>query len=115
MDSLSPITDQIDIDTDEREYSERLGDVLGESDEDSSGSNSEANFVYDGEDAEPAGPYREQLSEILEQNIDELDEIEDKEHVQQLLLRDEPSPVQLDEPNEPDPVCIFIIGCKAFN
>jgi hypothetical protein len=111
MASLSPASDHMGLEADERddrEYSERLGDVLGNSDEDSEASDSEGGFVYDGDDAEPTGPYREQLSEILEQNIDELDELEDQDHVQNLLLRDDPNPLQRDELNEssePEPVC----------
>lgn len=109
MASLSPASDRIELETDERDYSERLGDVLGDSDdEESDASDSEGGFVYDGEDAEASGPYREQLSEILEQPIDELDELEDKHHVQTLLLRDAPSPPQSEEFSyniEPETVC----------
>jgi hypothetical protein len=103
MSAFSPTDDHFEADNDERDYSSRLDDVLGNSDqEDGSGSDSEG-FVYDGEDAEPSGPYREQLSEILEQNFDELDEIEDHEHVGNLLRRDAPSPLEL---AESEPVCI---------
>jgi hypothetical protein len=98
MSALSPTDDHFEADNDERDYSARLDDVLGNSgQEDGSGSDSEG-FVYDGEDAEPSGPYREQLSEILEQNFDELDEIEDDEHVGNLLNRDVPSALDLAEP-----------------
>lgn len=105
MNALSPVDDHFEVDNDERDYSARLDDVLGNSDqEDGSESDSEG-FVYDGDDAEPSGPYREQLSEILEQNFDELDEIEDDEHVGNLLHRDAPSPLEL---AEPEPVRRFI-------
>jgi hypothetical protein len=96
MSEPSPISDHFSVDQgDERDYSTRLGDVLGESDEEwqESGSDDEEGFIYDGADAEmddteASGPYRERLSEILEQSLDELDELEDAEHVGRLLLED---------------------------
>ena len=83
-------------DGDERDYTTRLGDILGDSDEEQQTSGSEDDeegFVYDGADAEAdeneaSGPYREQMSEILEQSLDELDELEDTEHVEKLFLKD---------------------------
>lgn len=93
-------------DDDGRDYDTRLGDILGDSDrehQESGSDDDEEGFVYDGADAEeddpePSGPYREQLSEILEQNLDELDELEDAEHVEKLLQRE--ASVSPDEPNE---------------
>jgi hypothetical protein len=92
MSDLSPVDDLIDEEIDQREYSARLDEVLGESDEGSNGDSDSVGFVYDGADAEPSGAYHEQLSEILEQKFDELDEIEDGDHVER-LLQDAPSPV----------------------
>jgi hypothetical protein len=105
MSASSPLSDPFTVEQgDERDYSTRLGDILGESDEDrrESGSDDEEGFVYDGADAEmdgaeASGAYREQLSEILEQSLDELDELEDEEHVETLLTRAaEPSEVVSD-------------------
>jgi len=95
MSEFSPTSDHFSVDQgDDRDYNTRLEDVLGESDEErqESGSDDEEGFIYDGadaeiDDAEASGPYREQLSEILEQSLDELDELEDAEHVERLLLR----------------------------
>lgn len=99
MSLISPIDDQVDGDADEREYSARLGDVLGDSDEENESDNeSEEGFLYDGADAEPVGPYREQLSEILEQGFDELDELEDEQHLEPEPDRNTPSPIAQLEP-----------------
>jgi hypothetical protein len=106
MSASSPASDHFSIEQgDDRDYSTRLGDILGESDgeREESGSDDEEGFVYDGadaemDDAETSGPYREQLSEILEQSLDELDELEDEEHVEKLLLRN--ASVSPAEPSE---------------
>lgn len=100
MSALSPTDDHFEPDNDDRDYSTRLGDVLGNSDEEVQSESDSEGFVYNGEDAEPSGPYREQLSEILEQNLDDLDEIEDYEHVGKLPQRDVPSPFNLAEPEQ---------------
>ncbi|KAG8834291.1 hypothetical protein FRC20_007490, partial [Serendipita sp. 405] len=97
--SASPsLGDEFDTEGDERDYTTRLGDILGHSDEEQ-GSESDEDFVYDGKDAELelSGDYREQLSEVLEQRLDELDEIEDREHVGHLLSAEEIKPSQNDE------------------
>jgi len=94
--SASPTSEHFSAEPgDERDYTTRLGDILGNSDDDQQeeGSDDEEGFVYDGADAEEdeneaSGPYREQMSEILEQSLDELDELEDQEHVGELLLKD---------------------------
>lgn len=95
--------DHFEIEEDNRDYASRMDDILGSGDEQhDSDEDSGEGFVYDGEDAEPSGPYKEQLSEILEQNIDELDELEDAEHVGKLLQGSAPSnPEPSDEPEPP--------------
>lgn len=92
MSELSPVDGPLDEEIDQREYSARLDEVLGDSDEGSNEGSDSEGFVYDGADAEPSGAYHEQLSEILEQKFDELDEIEDGDHVER-LLQDAPSPL----------------------
>jgi hypothetical protein len=117
MSASSPVSDHFSVEQgDERDYSTRLGDILGESDEErqESGSDDEEGFVYDGadaemDDAEASGPYREQLSEILEQSLDELDELEDEEHVEKLLSRDTTT-----SPAEPSELVRFRFICSLI-
>lgn len=69
------------------DYSTRMGDILGQSDEengkDSDGS--EEGFVYNGEDASFSGGYREQLSQVL--GAEEAEELEEERHEEEHLLR----------------------------
>ncbi|KAG9057339.1 Vacuolar protein sorting-associated protein 8, partial [Serendipita sp. 407] len=121
--SASPsLGDEFDTEGDERDYTTRLGDILGHSD-DEQGSESDEDFVYDGKDAELelSGDYREQLSEVLEQRLDELDEIEDREHVGHLLSAEEIKPSQNDEVEKtavvdqaPSPIPTRSIGRPSF-
>ncbi|KAG8792559.1 Vacuolar protein sorting-associated protein 8, partial [Serendipita sp. 398] len=121
--SASPsLGDEFDTEGDERDYTTRLGDILGHSDEEQ-GSESDEDFVYDGKDAELelSGDYREQLSEVLEQRLDELDEIEDREHVGHLLSAEEIKPPQNDEVDKttvveqaPSPIPTRSIGRPSF-
>ncbi|KAG8824058.1 Vacuolar protein sorting-associated protein 8, partial [Serendipita sp. 399] len=103
MSAPSPLADEFDTEGDVRDYMTRLEEVLGASDEEQkSDSDSDEDFVYDGKDAdmELSGDYREQLSEVLEQGLDELDEIEDQEHVGLLLSQDEAKPPEKEETNK---------------
>ncbi len=100
MSASSPVDDHFETEEDDRDYAARMDDILGSGDEQHD--SDEEGFVYDGEDAEASGPYNEQLSEVLEQNLDDLDELEDAEHVGKMLLRSAPSELK---PSD-DPVSI---------
>lgn len=94
FDSDSPIEDEWHHDGD---YATRLEEVLSESEDSDTGASrvraafgddddddGDA-FVYDGKDAEPAGTYRDQLREVLEEDMGSYDEYLEEAEVDKSL------------------------------
>lgn len=80
----SPSNEDSDVDATDQDYSTRLDEILSDEDEEHGDTSSDSDvFLYEGVDAEPAGDYREQLSQILEQSVEDLDQYDIERHAKE--------------------------------